>query len=132
MEKSTKDSTSSESDKPPEWIEWRESVEPEPSTEPSVETSVVTSEPAEASQAIETSVVTSEPAEASQAATDSLPNGNLEANLVTDIASDALSVKEVDPTPSKKEGEPPSSTTDKSEVVEDTGSKTIVGGSPPE
>ncbi|GJU61347.1 serine/threonine-protein phosphatase 6 regulatory subunit 3 [Tanacetum coccineum] len=113
--KSTEDSTSSESDKPPEWIEWRESVEPEPSTEPS----------------IETSVVTSKPAEASQAATDSLPNGNLEANLVTDIGSDAPSIKEVDPAPSKKEGEPPSSTTDKSEAVEETGSKTIVGGSPP-
>ncbi|GKD05527.1 serine/threonine-protein phosphatase 6 regulatory subunit 3-like protein [Tanacetum coccineum] len=64
----------------------KESVEPEPSTEPS----------------IETSVVTSKPAEASQAATDSLPNGNLEANLVTDIGSDALSIKEVDPAPSKK------------------------------
>ena len=92
----------------------------------------MTSEPAEASQAIETSVVTSEPAEASQAATDSLPNGNLEANLVTDIASDAPSIKEVDPAPSKKENEPPSSTIDKSDAVEDTDSKTIVGGSPPE
>ncbi|GKB12200.1 serine/threonine-protein phosphatase 6 regulatory subunit 3-like protein [Tanacetum coccineum] len=64
----------------------KESVEPEPSTEPS----------------IEKSVVTSKPAKASQAATDSLPNGNLEANLVTDIGSDALSIKEVDPAPSKK------------------------------
>ncbi|GJU99237.1 hypothetical protein Tco_1328508 [Tanacetum coccineum] len=94
----------------------RESVEPEPSTEPS----------------IETSVMTSKPAEASQATTDSLPNGNLEANLVTDIGSDALSIKEVDPAPSKKKSEPPSSTTDKSEAVEETGSKTIVGGSLPE
>ncbi|GJZ45162.1 hypothetical protein Tco_0592758, partial [Tanacetum coccineum] len=69
--------------------------------------------------------------EASQAATDSLLNGNLKTNLVKDIGSDALSIKEVDPAPSKKEGEPPSSTTDKSEAVEETGSKTIVGGSPP-
>ncbi|GJR88691.1 serine/threonine-protein phosphatase 6 regulatory subunit 3-like protein [Tanacetum coccineum] len=63
IEKSTEDLTQSESDKPPEWIEWRES-----------------------------------------AATDSLPNGNLEANLVTDIGSDALSIKEFDPAPSKKRG----------------------------
>ncbi|GJS21887.1 serine/threonine-protein phosphatase 6 regulatory subunit 3-like protein [Tanacetum coccineum] len=113
IEKSMEDLTQSKSVKPPEW---RESVEPEPSTEPS----------------IETSVVTSKPAEASQAATDSLPNGNLEANLVTDIGSDALSIKEVDPAPIKKEGEPPYFTTDKSGAVEETGSKTIVGGSPPE
>ncbi|GJZ14823.1 serine/threonine-protein kinase tricorner-like protein [Tanacetum coccineum] len=70
--KSTKDLTQSEGDKPPEWIEWRESVKAEPSTEPS----------------IETSVVTSKPAEASQAATDSLLSGNL-------IGSDALSIKEL-------------------------------------
>ncbi|GKE66789.1 hypothetical protein Tco_1520950, partial [Tanacetum coccineum] len=88
IEKSMEDLTQSQSDKPPEWIEWRESVKPEPSTESS----------------IETSAVTSKPAEASQAATDSLPNGNLEANLVTDISSDALSIKEVDPAPSKKRG----------------------------
>ncbi|GJZ14824.1 serine/threonine-protein kinase tricorner-like protein [Tanacetum coccineum] len=86
--KSMEDLTQSESDKPPEWIEWRESVEPEPSIEPS----------------IETSIVTSKPAEASQAAIDSLPNGNLEANLVKDIRSDALSIKEVYPAPSKKRG----------------------------
>ncbi|GJW80711.1 putative ribonuclease H-like domain-containing protein [Tanacetum coccineum] len=78
IEKSTEDLTQSESDKPHDWIEWRESVEPKPSTEPS----------------IKTSVVTSKPAKASQATTDSLSNGNLEANIVTDIGSDALSIKE--------------------------------------
>ncbi|GJY78643.1 serine/threonine-protein phosphatase 6 regulatory subunit 3-like protein [Tanacetum coccineum] len=41
-----------------------------------------------------TQIVTSKPAEASQTVTDNLPNGNLEANLVTDIGSDALSIKE--------------------------------------
>ncbi|GJR82264.1 serine/threonine-protein phosphatase 6 regulatory subunit 3-like protein [Tanacetum coccineum] len=86
IEKSTEDLTQSECDKPPEWIKWRESVKP--STE----------------QSIETLVVTSKPVEASQAATDSLPNGILEVNLVTDIGSDALSIKEVDPAPSKKRG----------------------------
>ncbi|GKD24415.1 serine/threonine-protein kinase tricorner-like protein, partial [Tanacetum coccineum] len=100
IEKSTEGLTQSESDKPHDWIEWRESVKPEPSTEPS----------------IETSVVTSKPAEASQAATYSLLNGNLEANLVTDIGSDALSIKELTPLQAKKEGELPSSTTNKSEA----------------
>ncbi|KAK9056006.1 hypothetical protein SSX86_027093 [Deinandra increscens subsp. villosa] len=75
IRKSTGDSTPGEGDKPTEWIEWRESVQPEPSTE--------------------TSVTTTETAETSQAATDSLlPNGNLE---VPSIADDGPIKGEVSP-----------------------------------
>ncbi|KAI3824605.1 hypothetical protein L1987_06069 [Smallanthus sonchifolius] len=90
----------SESDRPPEWIEWREAVEPEP----------------------EPSVMTTEPAETSQAATDSLPNGDLEVNPIDGIATDL----------NKLEVSPPSSATDKPETVADSGGKTDVGVSPPE
>ncbi|KAI7735193.1 hypothetical protein M8C21_030850, partial [Ambrosia artemisiifolia] len=91
--KATDESRPSESDKPSEWIEWREAVEPE------------------------SSVMTTEPAETSQAATNSLPNGDLEVNSLDDIATDPPNIVEVSP---------PSSAT-KPEVVADSGGKTDVG-----
>ncbi|XP_024963830.1 serine/threonine-protein phosphatase 6 regulatory subunit 3-like [Cynara cardunculus var. scolymus] len=103
--KSADFSRPNESDKPPEWIEWRESVES--STEP----------------AVEQSFTTAESAETSQAATGSLPNGNLEVNPQADIANDV---------PNKGESAPPSAATDKSEAEDDNGGKSTVGVGPPE
>ncbi|XP_076899724.1 uncharacterized protein LOC143553664 isoform X2 [Bidens hawaiensis] len=97
--KSTDESTPSESDKPAKWVEWREAAEPEPS------------------------VMTTEPAETSQAATDDLPNGDLEVKPMDDITTDL---------PNKVEASPPSTTTDAPETVADSGGKTDVGVSPPE
>ncbi|KAF5811247.1 putative SIT4 phosphatase-associated protein family [Helianthus annuus] len=98
IRKSTDESTPNESDKPPEWIEWRESESVQP--EPQIETAVKITE-----------------------LTDSLPNGNLEVTSTADIAGDG---------PNKAEVSPPSSTTDKSEAVADSGGKTDVGGNPAE
>ncbi|KAK1422811.1 hypothetical protein QVD17_18100 [Tagetes erecta] len=100
--KSTDESTSSESDKPNEWIEWREAPEPEP--------------------LIGTADTTTEPAETSQAATDILPNGDLELSPMDEVATDLK----------KMDVSPPSSVTDNPEAVADSDDKTNVVVSPPE
>lgn len=120
IEKSTDDSTPSESDKPPEWIEWRESVKP--STEPLV--------------------MTAESVATSQGAVESLPNGDLEVIPQADIADgDDLKTQEVSPPSSAMDksepednngGKTDSSATEKPEAVADISGKTDIGGSPPE
>ncbi|KAF5764654.1 putative SIT4 phosphatase-associated protein family [Helianthus annuus] len=70
--KATDESTSTESDKPTEWIEWREAVEPESS-----------------------SVIATESAGTSHAATDSLPNGVPEVSPSDDTATDPPNKVEV-------------------------------------
>ncbi|KAL8217835.1 hypothetical protein R6Q57_021208 [Mikania cordata] len=94
----------SESDKPHEWDGWREPEgEPEPKPEP------------------ETSVMTTDPAETTQAATDCLPNGNLEVNSTNGTAPDF---------PNSVEASPPPSTTGQPEVLGESGGYTDGGVSP--
>lgn len=100
--KSTDESTSTESDKPTEWIEWREAPEPEPLI-----------------GAADTT--TTEPAETSQAATASLPNGDLELSPMDEVATDL-----------NKDVPPPSSATDNPVAVAESDDKTNVAVSPPE
>ncbi|XP_071698242.1 uncharacterized protein [Rutidosis leptorrhynchoides] len=126
IEKSFDAPKTSESDKLPEWIEWRESVEP--STEPSIEPS------------IESAVLTTESAETSQAATDSLSNGILEVDEQTDTANaNDGTKKEVAQPPSATDKPEPEdhhdkktdpSTTDALGPDKDSGGKTVVEGEP--
>ncbi|XP_076908816.1 uncharacterized protein LOC143565847 [Bidens hawaiensis] len=73
IRKPVDESTPSESDKPAEWIEWRESAQPEPSDK------------------------TTESAETAPAATDSLPNGDVEVTSTADVADDGSVKAEVTP-----------------------------------